>query len=137
MSKKHDKDNELPVTNDDAKLTNQTENIDGQVSEDTTQQVTEANADNVQESKKSKDKAQDSKSADKKKAKKKENKQNAVAKKTKETVSELKKVSWPSFSKVVKKTGVVIAVMIIFTVVLFGIDRLLALLFDLFTSALG
>lgn len=77
------------------------------------------------------------KDAESKKKKKKDNKQNVVVKKTKETVSELKKVSWPSFSKVVKKTGVVIAVMLIFTVVLFGIDRLLALLFNLFTSALG
>lgn len=69
--------------------------------------------------------------------KKKEKKQSKIVKKFKETTSELKKVSWPSFSKVVKQTGVVIAVVIIFTVVLFGIDRLLALLFDLFTGALS
>ena len=68
---------------------------------------------------------------DKKQNKKKERKQNSLLKKIKEVFSELKKVSWPSFGKVVKQTGVVIAVVIIFTVILFGIDRLLALLFGL------
>ena len=72
---------------------------------------------------------------DKKKAKK-EKGQNKIAKKTKETFSELKKVSWPTFGQVVKKTGVVLAVVIIFTVVLFGIDYLLGLLFDLLTSGI-
>ena len=54
-----------------------------------------------------------------------------LAKKTKETVSELKKVTWPSFSKVVKQTAVVLGVVIFFTVILFGIDRLLSWLFSL------
>lgn len=47
--------------------------------------------------------------------------------KVKETVSELKKVSWPSFAKVVKQTLVVLGVVIFFTVVLFAIDQLLGL----------
>lgn len=55
---------------------------------------------------------------------------------TKETFSELKKVSWPSFKEVVKKTGVVIAVVLFFTVVLFGVDRLLSWLYGLFTAGL-
>ena len=78
------------------------------------------------------------KQATKKANKKKEKKENFlvrffkfIGKKIKELVSELKKVSWPSFGKVVKQTGVVIAVVVIFTVVLFGIDRLLAFLFGL------
>ncbi len=83
--------------------------------------------------KKSEDKKNNVK--DKKKAKK-EKGQNKIAKKTKETFSELKKVSWPTFGQVVKKTGVVLAVVIIFTVVLFGIDYLLGLLFDLLTSGI-
>ncbi len=66
------------------------------------------------------------KKADKNKAKKKE-KKHTVAKKTKETVSELKKVTWTTFPTVVKRTGVVLAVVIIFAVVLFGIDLLLGL----------
>ena len=54
-----------------------------------------------------------------------------LGKKTKEMTSELKKVTWPSFKDVVKKTGVVLAVVVIFAVVLFGIDTLLGFLFDL------
>jgi len=41
---------------------------------------------------------------------------------TKETLGELKKVTWPSFGKVVKATGTVLAVVCVFTIVLFGID---------------
>ena len=40
----------------------------------------------------------------------------------KETFGELKKVSWPSFGKVVKATGVVLTVVVFFTAILFGID---------------
>ena len=101
-------------------------------------------ADNVvPEEKKEEKKVVEKKSDDKKvnvkqdkKKDKKEKGQNKVAKKTKETFSELKKVSWPTFGQVVKKTGVVLAVVIIFTVVLFGIDYLLGLLFDLLTSGI-
>ena len=74
------------------------------------------------------------KNGKKKKAKK--EKKGGVGKKLKETVSELKKVSWPSFGTVVKKTGVVLAVVVIFTVVLFGFDYVLGLLYNLFTSQL-
>ena len=42
--------------------------------------------------------------------------------KTKETFSELKKVNWPKFGKVVKTTGIVLGVAAIFTLVLLGID---------------
>ena len=59
-----------------------------------------------------------------------------VGKRIKETASELKKVSWPSFGSVIKKTGVVLAVVLIFAVVLFGVDRLLAWLFDLLTNSM-
>lgn len=58
-------------------------------------------------------------------------KKGGLRRKLKETGSELKKVNWPSFSKVVKNTGVVIAVVIIFTVILLGIDYLLSTLFNL------
>ena len=77
--------------------------------------------------------------ADKKKEnkKKKEKKPNVAKKKLKEIGSELKKVSWPSFSKVVKQTGVVFAVVLIFTAVLLGIDKLLGELFKLLISSLS
>ena len=52
--------------------------------------------------------------------------------KCKEVFSELKKVSWPSFGKVVKHTGIVLAVVLIFLVVFalidFGLSTLLELL---------
>ena len=51
-----------------------------------------------------------------------------LGKRTKETFAELKKVSWPTFGKVVASTGVVLAVVLFFTAVLFGIDSLLYLL---------
>ena len=67
------------------------------------------------------------------KPKKKENK-HLIKKKTKETVSELKKVTWPKFPDVVKKTGVVLVVVIVFAILLFGIDQLLGFLFRLLTG---
>lgn len=73
----------------------------------------------VEEKKKQKDKN--------KKGKKKENKKGLV-KKTKETASELKKVTWPTFGDVVKKTGIVIAFVVIFGLLIFGVDTLLAFL---------
>lgn len=73
-----------------------------------------------------------------KKAQQKNKKNNKVKKgpnklvtKTKETVSELKKVSWPSFKTVCKNTGIVISVVVICALVLFGIDRLLGFLYTL------
>lgn len=81
-----------------------------------------------------KDNKQD-KQKDKKKSKVK--KPSKTAKRIKETTSELKKVTWPSFGTVVKKTGVVLAVVLIFAVVLFGIDRLLSWLFELLTTSVS
>jgi preprotein translocase SecE subunit len=45
--------------------------------------------------------------------------------------SELKKVTWPGFSKVVKQTGIVLGVVLVFLVVLTGIDFGLKELLDL------
>lgn len=92
------------------------------------------------ENSKEKDKQQkDNKPNDKVKDKKnkKVKKQSKTAKRIKETTSELKKVTWPSFGTVVKKTGIVLAVVIIFAVVLFGIDRLLSWLFELLTTSVS
>ncbi len=71
-----------------------------------------------------------------KKAKKKEKKTNKLVKKMKETGSELKKVTWPSFSTVVKSTGIVLAFVAASLVVLFGFETLLGLLYDVFTKTL-
>ena len=67
---------------------------------------------------------------------KKENIFKKTGRKFKEMGSELKKVTWPNFKTVVKSTGVIIAVVLVFTVVLFGIETVLGLLFDLFTKNL-
>ena len=66
-----------------------------------------------------------------KKSKKSDNKKPS---KVKATFSELKKVTWPSFGSVVKKTAVVLSVTLIFLVVIIGIDQLLYLLFNFLTS---
>jgi preprotein translocase SecE subunit len=51
--------------------------------------------------------------------------------KVKETVSELKKVTWPSFGTVVKNTGMVLAVIVIIGLVVLGFDSLLSWLISL------
>ena len=45
-----------------------------------------------------------------------------IGRKIKEVFSELKRVTWPSFGKVVKATGVVLVVVLIFTVIITGIN---------------
>lgn len=79
----------------------------------------------------------DKEQAKAKKAKqKKEKKTNRLVKRVKETGSELKKVTWPSFSTVVKNTGIVLAFVAISTVVLFAMELGLGELFKLFTKTL-
>ena len=53
---------------------------------------------------------------------KKENIFKKIGKKLKEVFSEIKKVSWPSFSKVLKQTAVVLGVVLIFIVIITLID---------------
>ncbi len=48
-----------------------------------------------------------------------------------EIFSELKKVSWPGFKKVLTQTGVVITVVIIWLLVIFGFDTLMTFLLNL------
>lgn len=73
--------------------------------------------------------AKDNKDA--KKNKKKKEKTGGLVKKTKETASELKKVKWPSFGEVVKKTGVVVAFVLLFGIFIFGVNTLLGWLVGL------
>ena len=62
---------------------------------------------------------------DVKPAKKKEKKPEKVKRnRAKETISELKKVSWPSFGKTMKQTGMVISVVLIFMLLVLGSDSL-------------
>ena len=50
------------------------------------------------------------------------------------TISELKKVTWPSFGTVVKQTSVVLVVVLAFLLVIFGLDRLCSWLVGLICS---
>ena len=58
-----------------------------------------------------------------------------IGRKFREVFSELKKVTWPSFGKVVKSTGVVLAVvvffLVVFTAINYGLNTLLGLLTNL------
>ncbi len=85
--------------------------------------------DDKKQDKKSKDNKNDKN--DKKKNKQKKERKGGIGKKTKETISELKKVTWPSFGEVVKKTGIVIAFVLIFGLFIFGVNTLLAWLVGL------
>lgn len=78
----------------------------------------------------SKDKSKDNKDS-KKKNKKKEKGNGGIVKKTKETVSELKKVTWPTFAEVLKKTGIVVAFVLLFGLFLYGLNYLLGGLVNL------
>ena len=50
----------------------------------------------------------------------------------KQSWSELKKVSWPNFNTVVKNTGIVLAVVLFFLLIILGVDLLFTyLLIDL------
>lgn len=68
--------------------------------------------------------------------KKKVKKPSKIKTKTKEVFSELKKVTWPTFPQIVKKTATVFVVVAVFTVVLLGIDKLLQVVYDLFIGNL-
>lgn len=57
-----------------------------------------------------------------------------MGRKIKEVFSELKKVTWPSFGKVMKATGVVISVVVIFLIVFTAINFGLSSLLDLLTG---
>ncbi len=52
----------------------------------------------------------------------------------KETFSELKKVNWPSFGKTIKQTGMVLSVVLIFTLLVLGIDSLVSYIIRLLTE---
>lgn len=58
-----------------------------------------------------------------------------LGRKLKETFSELKKVTWPTFPKVVKATCVVLVVVLVFLVVVtainFGLQELLKVITDI------
>lgn len=60
-----------------------------------------------------------------------------MGRKIKEVFSELKRVTWPSFGKVVKATCVVLVLVLIFTIVVTGINFGLQKLLELLTNVGG
>lgn len=65
---------------------------------------------------------------------KKEKKPSKLGRKLKETGAELKKVTWPTFPKVLKQTGVVLGVVVFFGLVLFAFDYCLNTAFKALNS---
>lgn len=57
-----------------------------------------------------------------------------IYRKLKEVFSEIKKVSWPSFDKIVKQTAVVLGVVVLFMVVITLMDLGLGALLQLLTN---
>lgn len=60
-----------------------------------------------------------------------------MGRKIKEVFSELKKVTWPSFGKVMKSTGAVIAIVVAFLIVFTAINYGLNTLLGLLTTGMG
>ncbi len=113
------------------------QNVNVDAVEETTKEVSNQSNDNVSNAT-TKQKTQKKENQPKQKPKKvKEKTTPKLIKKVKETTSELKKVTWPTAGTVVKKTGVVLTFVIVFGLVLFGIDRLLAWLFELLTTSIA
>ena len=75
----------------------------------------------------------------KKSAKKDKNKKPNIfvrmGRKIKETFSELKRVTWPSFGKALKATGVVLGIVLIFLVLVTGVNFGFSKLLELMTNA--
>ena len=66
--------------------------------------------------------------------KKKANNDKPKRNRVKETVSELKKVSWPTFKQACKQTGTVLVVVAVFMLVVLGIDSLLSWIINLIVN---
>ena len=60
-----------------------------------------------------------------------------MGRKLKETFSELKRVSWPSFGKALKATGVVLGIVLVFLVIVTGVNYGFSKLLELLTSMGG
>lgn len=118
---------EKEVTTDEVKDTPETSTTVASETQDNASQKVETKK--AKEDKKSK--VVEVKAKDVNKKKKKDKKPSKVASALKSTGHELKKITWPKFKQVVKQTGVVLAVVLIAFVVLFGFDRLCALLYGL------
>lgn len=57
-----------------------------------------------------------------------------IGRKLKETFSELKRVTWPTFPQALKATGVVLAIVIVFLIITTGVNYGFSALLQLLTS---
>jgi preprotein translocase subunit SecE len=75
---------------------------------------------------------------EKRRAKRLERKKDKVGfiQKIRDMFGELKKVRWPKFNEAVKQTGIVLGLVLVFSIVVFGIDRGLGELYKLLTKGL-
>ena len=105
--------------------------LEEQNQEETTAVIAETPVEEKKDKKSEKTTEVKAKEKDKKKSKKKDKKNGGIAKTTRETMSELKKVTWPSFGEVVKKTGIVIAFVVLFGLFFYGVNALLGWLVTL------
>lgn len=98
--------------------------------------VVEAETNATDTSKKEEKKDKSNAKKDKKVVNKKKttNEGSSLGKKARATVSELKKVTWPTFGQLVKNTGVVLAFVLLFVVLLLGVNALFGWLFELVTG---
>ena len=134
MAKKQNKKNKAKKSNNQNKMVQKPEVVSADVRDDmeanevVEAEVVEATAQAPVKEQKAKEQKKDKKA---KKQAKKEPKPN----KAKETVAELKKVTWPTFPKVVKNTLLVLGIVVLFTIVLFGIDYGLSWIYKLLTPA--
>lgn len=110
----------VDTVNQEQSSANQSENVELAPSQSNKKEGKKAKKEEVTVSQKDKQKADKAKADKKKKANGKE--KVSLRRKTRETFAELKKVTWPSFADVCKKTGVVLVVVLIFAVIIFGID---------------
>ena len=60
-----------------------------------------------------------------------------MGRKLKETFSELKRVSWPTFGKALKATGIVLGIVLVFIVVVTGVNYGFTALLELLTGLGG
>lgn len=103
------------------------------VTQDETSAEIEA-VENKEPAKTVKNNDKDKKAKNKKNAKKNKKDKVSLKQKTKETFSEFKKVTWPTFAEVCKRTGVVLVVVLVFAVIIFGMDYGLGALIKLLTN---
>ncbi len=135
-----EKTNDIPedVTPDDAVADN--ESADGEVetansATETTEETKSATTEDAPVRKKDRSKIYlDSKQTAEKKKKKEPGK---VRRWFKDFFSELKKVTWPSFSQVLKQTGTVLLVTVCFLLVLMAFDSLFGFLYRLLVGEIS